>query len=213
MAAALWHGASAPAWAQSASMFGQPEDGVSLKLSDYSWYFVEQEPPKEIRMHDLVTVVVQQSSQMISEGDVQRTQRGRYDAVLADWIRLSGLAVKKAPQLDGDPAIKASLNSQLQTNMDLITRNSLRFRITSEVVDIRPNGNLVIEAHQTVHNNNEWWDASLSGLCRREDIAPDNTVLSENVAELRIEKRENGHVRDAYKRGWLLRWFDFVRPF
>jgi flagellar L-ring protein precursor FlgH len=213
LAAAIWHGGSSVGTAQTASMLGPFDDSAPLTLSEYSWYFMAQEPPKEIRLHDLVTVVVNQSSQMISEGDVQRMQRGRYDAVLSDWVRLSGLALKKAPQLDGDPAIKASLNSQLQTNMDLITRSSLRFRITAEVVDIRPNGNLVVEAHQTVRDNNEWWEASLSGICRREDILPDNTVLSENVAELRIDKREAGPVRDAYKRGWLLRWIDYVRPF
>ena len=53
----------------------------------------------------------------------------------------------------------------------------------------------------------------MSGIVRREDVLPNNTILSEDVAELNIEKVETGHVRDGYKRGWLLRWLDNVGPF
>ncbi len=199
--------------AQSGSMYGTPEGRRPLMLGDTSWYFVEQEPPRELRLNDLVTVVVIQSAQVLAEGDVQRTQRARYDAVLLDWIKMAGLSIKPATQPDGDPRIRATLNSQLQTNMDLATRESIKFRIAARIVDIRPNGNIVLEAHQTIRNNNEVWEASLTGVARREDVLPDNTVLSQNVAELNIHKREKGHVRDAYKRGWLLRFFDYVRPF
>ena len=42
---------------------------------------------------------------------------------------------------------------------------------------------------------------------------PNNTVLSENVADMRIVKRETGHVRDGYRRGWALEWLDKWQPF
>jgi flagellar L-ring protein FlgH len=50
--------------------------------------------------------------------------------------------------------------------------------------------------------------ASLSGVVRREDVHPDNTVLSQNIAELMVEKKEIGNVRDGYRRGWLTRLYD-----
>jgi flagellar L-ring protein precursor FlgH len=89
----------------------------------------------------------------------------------------------------------------------------MKFRISCRVVDIRPNGNLVIEGRRTVHNNSEVWEQSLTGEVRPKDVLPNNTVLSENVAELRIDKREAGHVRDGYRRGWLLKWLDKWQPF
>jgi flagellar L-ring protein precursor FlgH len=44
-------------------------------------------------------------------------------------------------------------------------------------------------------------------------VLPNNTIRSEQVAELRVSKRETGQVRDAYRRGWFLRWMDTFSPF
>jgi len=66
----------------------------------------------------------------------------------------------------------------------------------------------VLEAHQEFRNNDEIWERSLSGIIRPEDILPNNTVLSEDVSELRIAKTERGQVRDGYRRGWLYRLMD-----
>ena len=76
-----------------------------------------------------------------------------------------------------------------------------------------PNGTLVLEARRDIQNGDEHWIASLSGVCRREDIQPGNTILSKDIAELKIDKREAGHIPDAYKRGWLTRWMDAFNPF
>jgi flagellar L-ring protein precursor FlgH len=95
----------------------------------------------------------------------------------------------------------------------LETTESIKFEIAATVSAILPNGNLVLEAHRTVRNNNELWMHSLSGICRREDIGPGNVILSKDIANLELEKRELGHMRDTYKRGWLMRWWDQVSPF
>ena len=41
----------------------------------------------------------------------------------------------------------------------------------------------------------------------------ENMILSDHIAELSVYKRERGQVRDSYKRGWLLTWWDNVRAF
>jgi len=81
------------------------------------------------------------------------------------------------------------------------------------LVDKRPNALLVVEGRRTITNNHEVWEQSLTGVVRPEDVLPNNSVLSENVAELRITKREAGHVRDGYRRGWMLQWLDKYQPF
>ena len=85
--------------------------------------------------------------------------------------------------------------------------------MAAKIVDIRPNGNLVIEGHQEIRNNEERWRISLTGVVRREAIQADRTVSSDSIAELKIDKEELGQVRDGYARGWLGRWYDRYKPF
>ena len=110
------------------------------------------------------------------------------------------------------PRVAGQYNSRFRSQADLETLDAMTFTIAAKVVDIRPNGNLVIEARRTIENNAEIWEQSLTGTIRREDVSPDNKVLSEDVAELRIKKRESGQVRDGYRRGWLTRLFDKLQP-
>jgi len=208
-------GMFAPAMAAgpSSSLFGAPDERRPLTLADNSWYFIDVEPPPQIELYDLVTVIVAHASQAASEGSVFRNQRSKIDAALQDWVSLENFSLKPAVQADGDPKIKAQLNSQLQTDMELESLETMKFSIAARVVDIRPNGNLVLEAHQTFNQNSEVWEASLSGECRAEDVLPNNSVLHKNIYDLRIVKREKGHVRDAYRRGWVIKLLDAVKPF
>ena len=105
------------------------------------------------------------------------------------------------------------MDNKLRAEGNLETTDSLKFRIACSVVDIRPNGNIVLEGHSTVKNNEEVWDYALTGEIRPDSILPNNTVLSENVADMKIVKRETGHVRDSYRRGWALEWLDKWQPF
>src|SRR5687767_9219337 len=74
--------------AQSASLLGRPGDRPVLTLQDNSWCFQKVEPPKQLQVHDTVTVIVKENSQYTSEGEVDRRKRSNIDAVLQDWVRL-----------------------------------------------------------------------------------------------------------------------------
>jgi flagellar L-ring protein precursor FlgH len=179
-----------------------------------SWYEVPLPPAKEVKVNDIVTIRVDLGAQVISESEFQRRKNATYNATLNDWIVLNGLkAIKPAPQTEGDQKMQGNLNQLYRATGELETVESMKFEIAAKIAAVLPNGNLVVEAHRTVRNNNETWVHSLSGVCRREDIGPGNIVLSEDVADLHIEKRETGHVRDSYRRGWLVRWWDQFSPF
>ena len=169
--------------------------------------------PRQLQKHDIITVVVNFNSRFLSEGDAQSRKTQSLTAVLADWIRLRNGDLKPAPQADGDPKISGTLNSQYRAQSDVELRDSLTFRIAAEIVDIQPNGNLVIEAHQNIHNNEEHWRVSLTGVVRRESIQPDRTVSSDAIYDFNVDKEELGQVRDGYARGWLARWYDKYKPF
>jgi flagellar L-ring protein precursor FlgH len=193
-----------------------PTKEEQLQLGNSSFMYRKLPPEaehRELQINDIVTVLVDYRSSMISEGDAESRKTASLNAVLADWLRFDGKSLKPADQNDGDLRINGSLQSQYRTESEMELRDALTFRIAAAVVDIRPNGNLVLEARREIRINEEVWLQSLTGVVRRQSIGPDRTVRSDEVAELRIEKREKGFINDAYTRGWFTRWYDKYKPF
>jgi flagellar L-ring protein precursor FlgH len=192
----------------------RPPYGNTSAPAPTSWYEYPLPPQKEVRVRDIITIRVDVSQRQNSEGQVQRRKQGKWDAVLDDWIFLNGLrSVKPAPQSDGDQRIQYNVNQQNRATGTMQTIESVKFEIATTVQAILPNGNLVLEAHRTVRINEERWQISLSGICRREDILSNNVVISNNVADLSIEKTELGIIRDGYRRGFVTRFLDTFSPF
>ncbi|HEY4759231.1 MAG TPA: flagellar basal body L-ring protein FlgH [Thermoguttaceae bacterium] len=199
--------------AQTSSLFGEPDPRRNITLAEYSWTYQKPIEPHPIRMHDIITVMVDEKSVVISEGQMDRKKKAYGDLKLPNWVLLKGFALVPDPQTLGEPHVRGEVDNKMRSQANLETRDSMRFRMACNVVDIRPNGNLVIEGRRTVKNNNETWEYSLTGEIRAEDVLPNNSVLSENISNMRLLKREEGHVRDGYRRGWLLQWLDKYQPF
>lgn len=185
-----------------------------LLIDNGSWTFIPKVLPRVLAINDRVTVRVDELARMQAEGEVERRKDAQYDARLQDWVRLIGLkALKPSAQADGDPRIRGQLQQLFRAEADVETRESLALNIACTVADIRPNGDLVLEGHKQIRINDDMWEVSLTGICRRQDVGPDNVVLSRNIVNMKLDKRERGHVRDGYKRGWLGRWIDEFHPF
>jgi flagellar L-ring protein precursor FlgH len=227
-------------WAQNSSLFARPypptarqpavpgasrqqaetapapadASGEAARLGDTSWTYIPVPPPREIQKHDIVSVRVDVLARMASDGELRRRKDARYDARLKDWIILDGLrSVRPSPQTAGDPRVRGELRSDYRAIGELETSESLAFNLACEVVDIRPNGNLVLEGRSKIVLNDEYWSYLLTGICRPEAIGPDNVVLSRDVINLDIKKVETGSVAAGYQRGWFQKIFDLIQPF
>jgi flagellar L-ring protein precursor FlgH len=191
------------------------DESPPLDLEQWSFlYNPPPPPPREIRKQDLITIRVNELERIQSEGEIQRRKNSSIDLRLRDWLRLIGIdTIKPAEFADGEPRIRASDDRIFRTQGELETSKRLDFNITAKVADIRPNGTLVLEAHRQFQIDNEVWEYSLTGICRAEDVGPDNVVLSRNISDLHVLKRERGHIRDSYKRGAITRLLDRFSPF
>jgi len=194
-----------PAFGQSSSMFQRdlPVHGHELTLETTSFYFQKPEPIRILKLNDIVRVRVIESATLNAQGNINRRKQYQLQAQLFDWIKFDDGNLVTNPNSTGDPTINGVLQGQGQARANLETKEGLQFTIAAQIVDIRPNGHLVIEAHSTVQNNDEIWDQSLSGIVPPDRVDPKGEVRSEDVAELMIMKQERGQVRDGYRRGWM----------
>lgn len=86
--------------------------------------------------------------------------------------------------------------------------NALTGSITVVVNRVLPNGNLVVRGEKNVRINQGTEQITLEGLVRPIDIATNNTVTSDRIANARIAYGGRGSVADANAMGWVARFFN-----
>ncbi len=86
-------------------------------------------------------------------------------------------------------------------------------RTAVTVVDVLPNGNLVVEGAKIIRTGVEDQYAYMRGVVRPVDIEADNTILSTKIADAQVEFIPAGELTEAQKKGWLLRAWEKVKPF
>jgi flagellar L-ring protein precursor FlgH len=85
--------------------------------------------------------------------------------------------------------------------------------MTATVVDILPNGNLVIRGSRWTKVNEEMQQIILEGMVRPNDINRNNQILSQNIADAKIYFVGKGPITATQKPGWLGQLFDVISPF
>jgi flagellar L-ring protein precursor FlgH len=86
--------------------------------------------------------------------------------------------------------------------------NTFTGSLTVTVVEVQQNGNLVVQGDKTLKLNQGDEFVHLSGVVRRADIATDNTVTSDRVADAHISYSGKGVIDASNKMGWLARFFN-----
>lgn len=107
----------------------------------------------------------------------------------------------------------AESTNELKSKADYKDERSFVDRITVVVVDILPNRNLVVAG--TRHRNiaGDIQVIEVSGIVRPSDVAFNNTVKSEQVANFHIVTRHKGVAAPYTRPGWLGAIFDIIWPF
>jgi flagellar L-ring protein FlgH len=189
-------------------------DPSAAKASQISFFAVPPPPPRVLKKHDLVTIIVREESQFKSEGTTDLKKQADLDAKLEQFVKVnfSNFALQNSigPEV---PEIKASGTHNMKGEATVDRSDSLTLRVQAEIVDVKPNGNLVLQARANIKTDEEEQAMILTGTCRAEDITPDNTVLSTQMYDKDVTKTHKGAVRDTGKRGLVTRLLDVINPF
>ena len=85
--------------------------------------------------------------------------------------------------------------------------NALTGSIPVSVIEVLPNGNLIVRGEKRVTLNNGVEYVQLSGIIRQVDILANNSVLSTQVADATIKYTGEGAVAESNFGGWLAKFF------
>ncbi len=161
---------------------------------------------------DILTIVVQENHTASKDNTTKTARSSDIDASISSFLYPAGASglLTKNGQL---PAMKMGSKTDFSGGGQINNSETITSQIAVKVVDVLPNGNLVVEGtHQTAFAN-ETQTAVLRGTVRSEDVQSNNTVFSYNVADATIRYTSKGAVSDAQKKGWFTKVWDKLAPF
>lgn len=203
----------------------------AIACADNLWGESEADPlrveKKKFDVHSHITINVKEKSQASANTALTTDRRSRWNEDLRKMIRFSF----DQPGAQGEPRIRQSFGTLdgvdlaspsidaegrfREDNTGKTTRDAnLTFQITANVVQVLPNGNLVIEAKKTRQINGETETMTLSGEVAQDAVdALTDTVDSEKIANLDVRYDGNGSVGDVAHPGLLSKILNEIWPF
>jgi len=111
------------------------------------------------------------------------------------------------------PALAANGNRELTSDAKYDKEGRLQTRMSVLVIDVMPNGNMLVEGRRRIIVDRETKTIRFTGIVRPFDVTGANTILSEQVANASIAYEGEGPLTNTTNKGWLSELVDFVWPF
>ena len=158
---------------------------------------------KAFRIHDVVMIVVGESLTASTGGQVKNSRASNASSGIASLFG----ALKSSNSLQN--LLSASASSGLTAQGQSTTDASLATTFGAEVVDVLPNGILVVQATRQLTFSEQTQLITLRGLVRPEDVSNQNQVLSTAMTDLELDVTGKGIVNDStYRQSPLARFLE-----
>ncbi len=157
--------------------------------------------PSKLKVGDILTVLLSESTQASRSSELKTTRESENDVMNANL--LSNLAAK----VGVGPALSANVNpggGAISTDGSGVAGQAaaLTGSISAMVVEVFSNGNLMIVGEKQLALTEGSEFIRIKGIIRPADIQPDNTVLSQRIANAQISYRGSGELSTASKGAW-----------
>ncbi len=168
---------------------------------------------KARRRGDIVTIVITETASASKEAKTDTSRGSTVNAGIPNFLGLENVGLLKNNIGDLSKLINASVDSSFKGSGSTSRQENLNATITARIINVLPNGNLMIEGRRNIKVNNEDQEIMLEGTIRPRDIGPNNTVNSIYVADARISYSGRGIISDRQSPGWLMNIVDKLWPF
>ena len=176
-----------------------PADNPPGKVREVSLY-------SDVKAHnigDVLSVIISESSSATRNTN---TSTKKLNKTGLKGNKTTGALEGLFPGVGGSMDLSNQYNGQGST-----TRNgTFSSRLTVKVVDVLPNGNLLIEGTKTTEINEETEVITLSGIVQPLDISPSNTIYSYQIANAKLTYKGKGSMSQAHRPGLLVRLINYL---
>lgn len=151
------------------------------------------------RAGDLITIVIQENQDVRNEESSDLTKGTSLD------YQITNLDIK-ANLFDPLPRIAGTSDDQFRGTANYKKKGQFTARVTAMVVDVLPNGNMVVNGRREIRIDAETKLIEFSGIIRRWDISTDNSIASELVANARVSYTGTGPLTNSTNRRGIGAW-------
>jgi flagellar L-ring protein FlgH len=154
-------------------------------------------------VNDIVTIVIVENSTASNTANTSTQKKGDVAAAVPGFLGIE------------TPSNPLTLNSALNFSGQGSTTRSgqLNASLSARVVQVLPNGDMVIEGTKQVTINREHQLLAVRGTVRQYDLSPTNVVLSTAIANMEVNFDGKGIISDANKPALLFKIFKYILPF
>lgn len=160
---------------------------------------------------DILTIVIEIDDKAEIRNTTDRSRSGSENASVGGFFGLG-----KVFGGDGDglsPNVELGSDSQFKGNGSVRRNEKLTMRVAATVVQVLPNGQLVVQGDQEVRVNNELRDLQVTGIVRPMDISRYNEIPYDRIAGARISYGGRGQITDAQQPRYGQQITDRLMPF
>jgi flagellar L-ring protein precursor FlgH len=167
---------------------------------------------------DLITIDVAESSSLAASQNSVRNRQLQVENAVTQFLYANS---KLGTHNGGLPGTQIETQSSNQGGGSIANTQDLKGRVSVMVIDVLPNGVLVLEGARMVTFSGESYYAVLKGMVRQEDIGFGfkdglryrNIVSSQYIADAQIEFVSKGSLNDAQKESWYQKLSSAINPF
>ncbi|HEY1096481.1 MAG TPA: flagellar basal body L-ring protein FlgH [Alphaproteobacteria bacterium] len=194
-----------------------PQKDLELRQVNSLWtsgrksFFKDQ---RAGQIGDILTVMINIADQARLKNKTERKRDASDDMDVPGLVGLESTVIDLLPN-------KTNLNNVLSTASATETKGDgkierderIDLKVAAVITQILPNGNMVINGKQEVRVNNEMRQLTIDGVIRPEDIAVNNSISYEKIAEARIAYGGRGIISDVQKPRYGQEVMDIIMPF
>ena len=187
----------------------------AMLLEEVSLYFIDAPEVRAIRVNDIVTIIIDENSSQTSSQKLETEKESKANAnvkATLNLMQLLELRLAENAVTDTD-LIDFTSKREFSGEGDYERKDKFSARIAAVVLEVKPNGTLVLQAKKSITKDKEVSVLVLSGLARDEDVTAQNTILSSQLANLDLILQNEGDLKKASEKGIITRVLDAIFAF